>query len=138
MASCTIVAAGSTFTRPSPSRKRGFDVHCRRSWVSACMTPMIAGPPYAVVPILRKLVAISFHVAANDSVIESHLGATPRRACGLVDLRRHVAAFAVQARDLDVNAPGAHRHAEHTGPERLLLRVKPERALDRGDAVAER
>ena len=55
-----------------------------------------------------------------------------------VDLRRHVAALAAQARHLDVNAAGARRHAEHARPERLLLRVKPERALDRGDAVAER
>src|SRR5919109_3190914 len=49
------------------------------------MTPMIAGPPYAVVPILRKLVAISFHVAANDSAIEPYLRAAPRRTGGLVD-----------------------------------------------------
>src|SRR5919201_3109370 len=88
MASCTIVAPGSTFTRPSPSRNRGFDVHWRRSWISACMTPMMAGPPYAVAPILRKLVAISFHVLANDSVIECHLRAAPGRARLLVDRDR--------------------------------------------------
>src|ERR671935_1345014 len=85
MASCTIVAPGSTFTRPSPSRNRGFDVHFRRSWISACMTPMIAGPPYAVAPILRKIVAISFHAFANFSVIEPHLRAAPDRACRLVN-----------------------------------------------------
>src|SRR5881296_1960419 len=88
MASCTIVAPGSTFTRPSPSRNRGFDVHWRRSWISACMTPMMAGPPYAVAPILRKLVAISFHVLAHDSVIERDLRAAPARACLLVDRDR--------------------------------------------------
>src|SRR2546426_2897070 len=88
MASCTIVAPGSPFTRPSPSRNRGFDVHWRRSWISACMTPMMAGPPYAVAPILRKHVAISFHVLANDSVIERDLRAAPARACLLVDRDR--------------------------------------------------
>src|SRR5215471_5786504 len=44
----------------SPSRKRSFDTHFRRCWSSACMTPMIAGPPYDVAPSWRRVVAISF------------------------------------------------------------------------------
>src|SRR5919204_7026060 len=159
MASCTIVAPGSTFTRPSPSRNRGFDVHCRRSWISACMTPMIAGPPYAVAPILRKPVAISFQVFANDSVIEPHLRPAARRARGLVDhdrcrdvLQRRTRA--VEDRDLvvarasrpatghDIAELGVHGLArEQAGGERVLahLRVREyHRALDGRQAVTTR
>src|SRR5262245_46853648 len=67
------VAPGSTLTSARPSRKCGLVVHCRRSWNSACMTPMIAAPPYAVAPTFRKPVAMSFHVFANDSAIEAYL-----------------------------------------------------------------
>src|SRR5262245_17063652 len=44
----------------SPSRKRSFETHFRRSWSSACMNPMIAGPPYDVAPSWKSVVAISF------------------------------------------------------------------------------
>src|SRR5262249_29807382 len=44
----------------SPSRKRSFDTHLRRCWSSACMMPMIAGPPYDVAPSCRSVVAIYF------------------------------------------------------------------------------
>src|SRR2546427_12434048 len=85
MPSCVAVAPGSTFTSARPSRKRGLEIHCRRSWNSVCMIPMIAGPPYAVAPILRKPSPISFQVLANDSVMERYLRAAPGGARLLVD-----------------------------------------------------
>src|SRR4030095_5151638 len=48
------------------------------------MIPMMAGPPYAVAPTLRKPTAISFHVFASGSAIELHLRATSRGAGLLV------------------------------------------------------
>src|SRR6266566_3934267 len=48
------------FATASPSRKRSFETHCRRSCNSACMTPMMAGPPYEVAPSLKSDAAISF------------------------------------------------------------------------------
>src|SRR5437867_1130038 len=41
------------------------------------MTPMMAGPPYAVAPTLRKPTAISLQVPAKDSGIELHFGIAP-------------------------------------------------------------
>src|SRR2546423_10162625 len=85
MPSCVAVAPGSTFTSARPSRKRGLEIHCRRSWISVGMIPMIAGPPYAVAPILRKPSPISFQVLANDSAMERYLRAAPGGARLLVD-----------------------------------------------------
>src|SRR5688500_7769528 len=77
MPSCVAVAPGSMLTNASPSTNCGLVSHCRRSWNSACITPRIAGPPYAVRPILRKLVRISR--------IELHLRAATGGARLLVD-----------------------------------------------------
>src|SRR5262245_15394205 len=105
MPSCVAVAPGSTLTSARPSTKRGFEIHWRRSWNSACITPMIAGPPYAVAPTLRNPAAISFQAAlARDSVIELHLHAATGGARFLVhgDRRCHVLecdARAVEDRD---------------------------------------
>ena len=43
--SCTTVAPGSMFTTESPSINRSFDTHCRFCCSSACMIPIMAGPP---------------------------------------------------------------------------------------------
>src|SRR5262245_54576702 len=53
------VAPGTMLATASPSRKRSFETHFRRCWSSACMTPMMAGPPYDVAPSWRSVVAIS-------------------------------------------------------------------------------
>src|SRR5215831_1891116 len=53
------VAPGSMFATASPTTKRSFDTHRRRSCSSACMMPMIAGPPYEVAPSLKSEPAIS-------------------------------------------------------------------------------
>src|SRR5437879_1527324 len=73
MPSCVAVAPGNMLTNASPSTNCGLPIHCRRSWNSACSTPTIAGPPYAVRPILRKLVTISR--------IERHLRAYTSLSC---------------------------------------------------------
>src|SRR5215470_7407661 len=59
MPSWVAVAPGTMLATASPSRKRSFDTHFRRCWSSACMMPMIAGPPYDVAPRWRSVVAIS-------------------------------------------------------------------------------
>src|SRR5687768_8524051 len=64
-------------TKASPSTNCGLVSHCRRSGNSAGITPRMAGPPYAVTPILRKLVTISR--------IELHLRAATGGARLLVD-----------------------------------------------------
>src|SRR5215470_4753195 len=60
MPSWVAVAPGTMLATASPSRKRSFDTHFRRCCSSACMIPMIAGPPYDVAPSWRSVVAISF------------------------------------------------------------------------------
>src|SRR6267142_3855085 len=145
MPSCTAVAPGSTLTRAMPSRKRGFDVHCRRSWNSACITPMIAGPPYAVAPILRNPAAISLQLMANDSGIERHLHAAAASARVVVDgdrrrdvLQRRPAA--VEHDDFVVTRaprPAPHDHVGELGVH-LLARHQAagERVLQLADLGA--
>src|SRR5436189_131194 len=58
--SCVAVAPGTMFATARPSRKRSFDTHWRRCCSSACMMPMMAGPPYEVAPSSSIAVAISF------------------------------------------------------------------------------
>jgi len=45
MPSWVAVAPGNMFATERPSTKRSFDTHCRLSCNSACMIPMMAGPP---------------------------------------------------------------------------------------------
>src|SRR4030095_9951708 len=94
MPSCVAVAPGSMLTNASPSTNCGLPIHCRRSWNSACITPTIAGPPYAVRPILRKLVTISrieppliylFVIAISRGLVLPSVG--PRDLFGAVTKR---------------------------------------------------
>src|SRR5262245_39896730 len=68
-----------------PSRKRGFETHCRLSWNSACMMPMRAGPPKPVAPNFQNPAAISFQAPTAGSVIELHLCAAAAGQRSLVD-----------------------------------------------------
>src|SRR5262245_36520934 len=113
-------------TNASPSTNCGLPIHCRRSWNSACITPMIAGPPYAVRPILRKLATISR--------IELHLCTAPERASLFVDddggrdvLQRGTRA--VEDRDLVVAGTARLAAGDDVGELRvhLLTRHQPGR-----------
>src|SRR5262245_31181627 len=75
--SCVAVAPGTMLATASPSRNRSLDTHRRRCCSSACMMPMIAGPPYEVAPRRSSVLAMSFEspgrVVSGVSVVMGSL-----------------------------------------------------------------
>src|SRR2546426_921203 len=67
MPSCVAVAPGSMFTSERPSTNRSLETHCRFSCSSACMLPMMAGPPYDVAANLRNAAAPPFQFLAKPA-----------------------------------------------------------------------
>src|SRR5262245_37670047 len=84
------------------------------------MMPMIAGPPYAVAPTLRKLTAISFQFRASVSGIEPYLRPAPEGAGVPVDGDRRSNVLqssptAIEHRDLVVSCAARPAAADHVG-----------------------
>src|SRR5580704_3028807 len=123
MASCVAPGPGNMFTIDRPSTKRSLPSHRRLSWISFCMIPMIAGPPYLIAPILRKTRARSLNLAGWSSIsgLLSETGET------------HSGPARTVAASSDRKAEG---HTEADFAKRLVVELRAAQADVEGDVVA--